>query len=113
MIAMNKKIIYLLFMVSMLLSACGSGEELPPPPLPTGTISSFKFFQDGYYQVIVPDWQDSGILDADSIFTIQQDGQFIMVNRYQNLPEIFAEQFLKYIEEDQNAYLVQQKQLDG
>jgi hypothetical protein len=109
--AMNKRMFYLLFIVSMLLSACGAGEEPPPPP--TGTITSFKFFQDGYYQVIVPDWQDSEVLDADSIFTVQQDGQFIMVNRYQNLPEIFAEQFLKYIEDDQNAYLVQEKHLGG
>jgi len=76
---MNKRTVFILFMVSLLLSACVAGEE--PPPSPTGTISSFKFFQDGYYQVIVPDWQETGVLDADSIFTVQQDGQFIMVNR--------------------------------
>jgi hypothetical protein len=63
--------------------------------------------------VIVPDWEKSAVLDADSVFTIQKDGQFVMVNRYQNLPEIFSEQFRMYIEEDQNAYLVQEKLLNG
>ena len=109
--SMSKRTIIILILVGLLLSACGTKEAFPKTP--PATISSFKFFQDGYYQVIVPDWQSSAVLDADSIFTVQHDGQFIMVNRYQNLPEVFAKQFLAYIEEDQNAYLVQEKQLSG
>lgn len=108
---MKKRTILFFLLVSLLMSACGAEQESAPAP--TATKSSFKFFQDGYYQVIVPDWEDTGVLDADSIFTVHQEGQFIMVNRYQNLPEIFVEQFLAYIEDDQNAYLVQEKQLAG
>jgi len=108
---MKVKRIPFLFFFILLLCACGA-EEITLS-IPTATTASFKFFQDGYYQVIVPDWEETGVMDADSIFTIQQNGQFIMVNRYQNLPEIFSEQFLSFIEEDQNAYLVQEKILDG
>jgi len=109
--AMKVKWILSVLLMSLFLNACGGGEAAPSAPSPT--ISSFKFFQDGYYQAIVPDWESVGVLDADSIFSIHQNGQFITVNRYQNLPEIFAEQFRAYIEEDQNAYLVQEKDLGG
>jgi hypothetical protein len=100
----------LILITTLLLSSCAEGA---PPPAPTVEAMSFKFFQDGYYKVIVPEWEESLALDEDSIFTVQKDGQFIAVNRYQNLPEIFADQFLAYIEEDPNAYLVQHKELEG
>ena len=109
--AMKIKWISILFIFSLTLTACGAAET--PLPEPTAPPASFKFFQDGYYQVVVPDWEETAVFDADSIFAIQKDGQFITVNRYQNLPEIFAEQFQEYIEEDQNAYLVQEKDLTG
>ena len=108
---MKLKLTSILFLFCIMLSACGA-VDTPLPPATT-TPASFKFFQDGYYQVIVPGWEETAVLDADSIFTIQKDGQFITVNRYKNLPEIFAPQFKAHIEEEQNAYLVQEKDLDG
>jgi hypothetical protein len=109
---MNEKIkrAAFIFLIALLLSSCA---EEAPPPSPTNESLSFKFFQDGYYKVVVPDWEESLALDQDSIFTVQREGQFIAVNRYQNLPEIFADQFLAYIEDDPNAFLVQQSELDG
>lgn len=108
--AMNKKWVYFVFLIAFLLVSCAVEQASIPTP-DSAPPSSFKFFQDGYYQVVVPDWERSDILDAETIFAVQQDGQYILVNRYPNLPELFVDQFKAYIEEDPNAYLVQENLL--
>ena len=96
----------------LLLASCqGSGQAPVPSVLPPG--DSFVIFQDGYFQVVLPSWEESPELDADSIQMVYKDGQFIGINRYQNLPELTARGFLAHIEEDPNTYLVRQAELDG
>ncbi len=100
-----------MILIIVLISSCG-GEELSPQE-PTAESFSFEFFRDGYYQAVLPNWEEAPDMDPDALYMVVKDGQFIVINRYQNLPEIFAAQFLTYIEEDPNAYLVQQGELDG
>jgi hypothetical protein len=95
-----------------LLISCTRGRDLPSSSSPAPS-SSLKFFQDGYYQAVVPDWPETVLQDPAAIFSIQNQGQFIAVNRYQNLPELFAEQFISYVESDPQAYLVTQGELNG
>lgn len=111
MITMNTRSIFVLIPIVFLISACGGSE--PPQPEPTYVNHSFEFFREGYYQALLPNWDQVEDLDQDALYTVMKDGQFISINRYQNLPEIFTDQFLAYIEDDPNAYLVQQGELDG
>jgi hypothetical protein len=97
--------------VSLLVS-CTRGRELPVPSS-TAPPSSLRIFQDGYYQAVVPDWPETDLLDPEAVLTIQNQGQIIAVNRYQNLPELFADQFITNIELDPQAYLVTQGELKG
>lgn len=96
---------------SMLTGCQPSNENVEPTVMPPG--DSFEFFQDGYFQAVLPTWDESPELDADSIYMVYKDGQFIGINRYHNLPEIFANQFLSAIEDDPEAYLVQQSDIGG
>ena len=109
--AMKVRSVSYLVLIVFLISSCG-GAELPTQQ-PTPESHSFEFFRDGYYQALLPDWDEIEDLDQDALYTVMKEGQFISINRYQNLPEIFADQFLAYIEEDPNAYLVQQDELEG
>ena len=104
----NRFLIVLL--VIILMSSCDGqvGQLTPTTP---GT--SFEIFHYEAFQVVIPDWRESPVQDRDSVLSLMKDGQFILINRYQNLPAIFATQFLSYVEEDQNAYLVQEGELDG
>ena len=108
---MRKRSLLFLIMIAALLSSCGA-DELPPRE-PTSENFSFEFFRDGYYEAILPTWQDALEKDQEALHMVVEDGQLISINRYQTLPEIFAGQFLTYIEDDPNAYLVQQGELNG
>lgn len=96
----------------LLLTSCQKSNQ---PSQPTAMVpgDSFEIFQDGYFQAVLPTWDESPELDADSIYMVFKDGQFIGINRYQNLPEIFEDQFLAAIDDDPAAYLVQQSELEG
>ena len=108
---MRTRSILFLILIAPLLSSCGA-EELPLEE-PTSESFSFEFFRDGYYGAVLPNWEEAPEKEPEALHVVVNDGQFIGINRYQNLPEIFANQFLTYIEEDPNAYLVQQDELDG
>lgn len=108
---MRTRFVFVLILMAALISSCG-GADIPPQE-PTEESYSFEFFRDGYYQAVLPNWEEALEKDPDALYMVVKDGQFITVNRYQNLPEIFVAQFLAYIEEDSNAYLVQQGELDG
>ena len=99
------------FMVLLLfLSSCG-GNGIQPTPTTPG--SSFEIFRYEGFQAVVPDWQESPERDEASVLSLYKDGQFIAVNRYQHLPEIFATEFKAYVEEDPDAYLVLESELNG
>lgn len=106
---MKIKRLIIILVGAILISSCGGVEE-PTPTLPE---SSFEIYRDGYFQAVVPDWPVNPEGDPDTIFSVQQDGQFISINRYQHLPEIFADQFRSYIDQDPDAYLVQDGELEG
>lgn len=109
--AMRTRSVFVLFLMAVLISSCQGAEVVVPES--TWENFSFEFFRDGYYQAVLPNWEEALEKDPDALYLVVKDGQFISINRYQNLPEIFAEQFLDYIEEDSSAYLVQQGELDG
>jgi hypothetical protein len=99
-------------LILLLLSSCqGSNQTVEPTAMSPG--DSFEFFQDGYFQAVLPSWEESLELDADTIHMIHREGQFIGVNRYQRPPEIFAKQFLGFIDENPDTYLVRQGELAG
>jgi len=100
----------IILLIIFLMSSCSGQVDRPSPTAPG---SSFEIFHHDAFQVVVPGWQKSPVPDPDSVLSLMKEGQFILVNRYQNLPAIFATQFLSYIEEDQNAYLVQEGDLNG
>ncbi len=108
---MRTRSLLFLILIAAFFSSCGA-DELPPQE-PTSENFSFEFFRDGYYEAILPTWQDALEKDPEALHLVVEDGQLIGINRYQNLPEIFADQFLTYIEEDPNAFLVQQGELNG
>ena len=110
---MRFRALLFLGLVLFLISACTASDEVIPEPEPTQANISFEYFQDGYFAVVLPGWEKTIELDPESIFMVQQGGQFIGINRYQNLPETFAVQFKEYIENDQQAYLVLEEELDG
>lgn len=107
--AMKIKLWILFFLFAILLSGC-DGDPEPTPTLP---VPSLKIYRDGYFQAAIPDWPESFERDSESIFSVAQDGQFISINRYQHIPGIFSNQFRSYIEEDPDAYLVQEGELVG
>ena len=86
-----------LLMLASFLSSCESTRE----PTPTQPDFSFEVYRDGYFQAVVPDWPENQSGDVETIFSVQNDGQFITINRYQHIPEIFAKQFRAYIDEVQ------------
>ena len=108
---MRTRLLFILILLGVMTISC-QGEETPTLE-PTEESFSFEFFRDGYYKAVLPNWEKSLELDPEALHMVVNDGQFISINRYQNLPEIFALQFLTYIEQDNNAYLVQQGKLDG
>ena len=92
------------------LSSCGGNGKQPAPTAPG---SSFEIFRYEGFQAVVPDWDESPELDEASVLSLYKDGQFIAVNRYQHLPEIFANEFKAFVEEDPDAYLVLESELNG
>ncbi len=101
-----------LLLMAALLTSCQGSRRTPEPETTPPPVDSFEFFRDGYYQALLPSWEESPELDRETLRMVYRDGQFIAITRYQNLPEIFARQFLSFIEEDPNAYLVQQSVLE-
>ena len=109
--AMRSRLFFFLALIGVLISACRSDPVIPSEP--TGVSFSFEIFRDDYFEAVLPSWEEASDINPEALYTVLKDGQFISISRYQNLPEIFADQFLSYIEEDSNAYLVQQGELDG
>jgi hypothetical protein len=108
---MRTRSIIILILTAFMISSCAGAEQTAPQPAEENF--SFEFFRDGYYQAVLPTWDEAPEVDPEALYTVMKDGQFISINRYQNIPEIFADQFLTYIEEDDNAFLVQQGELEG
>lgn len=104
----NRILVFLLILI--LISSCDRQVDQPSPTVPA---ASFEIFRYEAFQVVVPNWQENPVQDSESVLSMFKDGQFILINRYQNLPAIFATQFLNYIEESQSAFLVQEGELDG
>ena len=102
--------VFPLLAVLLFLSSC-EGNELRPTPTTPGT--SFEIFQHDGFQAVVPNWKESPERDEASILSLQKDGQFIAINQYQHQPEIFATQFKTFIDEDPDAFLVQEGELNG
>lgn len=102
-----------LAVILLLLSGCTGNLEATPQPEPIQPNISFEYFQDGYFVAVLPGWEEAMELDPESIYMVQQGGQFVSINRYRNLPELFSSQFKAYIEEDPGAYLVTEGELDG
>ena len=90
-------------------SSCESTPE-STPILPD---VSLEIYHDGYFQTVVPDWPDNPGGDVETIFSVGKDGQFISINRYQHIPEIFMKQFRSYIDQDPDTYLVQEGEVGG
>ena len=76
--------IFPLLIVILLSSCAGTADPTPTSPAP-----SYDIFRDGYYQAAIPDWPENTERDPETIHSVQLDGQFISINRYQHLPEIF------------------------
>lgn len=110
---MKLRVMLLLGMVLFLLSACVGRREVTSTPEPTHPNITFEYFQEGHFVAVIPGWEETRELDPESLYMVQQEGQFVGVNRYQNLPEIFASQFKSFIEEDPAAYLVREGELNG
>lgn len=101
----------MLTLMGIFISSCRS--DAVTPSQPTAENFSFEIFRDDYFQAVLPSWEEAPEINPEALYTVVKDGQFISISRYQNLPELFAGQFLSYIEEDSNAYLVQQDELEG
>jgi len=99
--------------ILFLISACAANVDVTPEPEPTLPNVSFEYFRDGYFVSILPGWEEALDLDPESIYMVQDAGQFVGINRYRNIPEIFSSQFKSYIEEDPQAYLVSEDELAG
>ncbi len=110
---MKYRFLFLLGIICFWISACAGNVEPTPVPEPTLPHISFEYFRDGYFEAVLPGWEEAMELDPESIYMVQQEGQFVGINRYHNLPEIFASQFKNYIENDPHAYLVLAQELDG
>lgn len=94
-------------LIVFILSSCASAAD----PTPTSPAPSYNIFRDGYYQTAIPDWPENTERDPETIYSVQLDGQFISINRYQHLPEIFKVQFFTYLEQDPTATLVKEGEL--
>ncbi len=111
---MKHRALLLLFGLGLFtLTACAGNGDPTPEPEPTIPRISFEYFQEGHFVAVVPGWEQTRELDPESVYMVQKEGQFVGINRYQNLPEIFATQFKAFIDEDPNAYLVREDELDG
>ena len=110
---MKFPVVLSLGVILLLISGCAGTVQATPQPEPTQANISFEYFQDGYFVAVLPGWEEAMELDPESIYMVQQAGQFVGINRYRNLPKIFASQFKAYIEEDPGAYLVTEGELDG
>ena len=110
---MKFPVLFTLGVMLILISGCAGNMEATPQADPTQPNISFEYFQDGYFVAVLPGWEEAMELDPESIYMVRQGGQFVGINRYQNLPELFATQFKAYIEEDPGAYLVTEDELDG
>lgn len=103
----------ILGVILVLISGCAGNVGPTPLPEPTQSSISFEYFQDGYFAAVLPGWEEALELDPEAIYMVQQGGQFVGINRYRNLPSLFAAQFKTFIEEDPEAYLVTEDELDG
>lgn len=110
---MKGRCLLLLGVLFFLISACAGNPELTPEPEPTLPNVSFEYFRDGHFVAVIPGWEKTLELDPESIYMVQEDGQFVVINRYQNIPEIFVTYFKAHIEDDPGAYLVLEEELDG
>lgn len=110
---MKYRNLLLLGVFVFLFSGCAGDLEATPELEPTLPGISFEYFRDGYFQAVLPGWEEAREMDTDSIYMVQRGGQFVGINRYRNLPEIFASQFKAYIENEPEAYLVLEGELDG
>ncbi len=108
---MRSRFILILLLIAAFISSCRGAEISSPEP--TGESFSFEFFRDGYYQAVLPTWEEASELDSDTLHLVLKDGQFIAINRYRSLPDFIAGKFLSQIEEDPNAYLVSQDVQEG
>ncbi len=105
---MKYKILWLL-LLALFLGGC----EESPGDLSTATPTAWTTQRDGYFQVEVPDWPEADPEDPETILFLTQEGFFAVVNRYPSLPEIFSEEFKKFIEREQEAYLVVEDTFQG
>ena len=108
---MRTRFVLFLLLTAALISSC-QGTEIASPE-PTGVSFSFEFFRDGYYQAVLPTWEEASDLDTDTLHLVVNDGQFIVINHYKLLPDMISGKFLSQIEEDPNSYLVSQDVLEG
>jgi len=92
----------------LLLSACSS----PPDHLMTATPQRWTAYQDGYFQVELPAWPDVRMSDPETILTVGQEGFFVVVNRYQTLPDLVARELIAQLEREEGARLVQESKLE-
>ena len=107
---MKFKRIFPLLLLVFLLSSCGGNEIVSTPTTPG---SSFEIFNYEGFQAVVPNWEESPEMDEASVLTLVKEGQFIAVNQYPHHPDFFAAQFKTFIDEDPNAFLVQEGEING
>ncbi len=92
----------------LLLSACSS----PPDHLMTATPQRWIAYQDGYFQLEIPAWPDGRMSDPETILTVGQEGFFVVVNRYQTLPDLVTRELIAQLEREEGAHLVQKTTLE-
>lgn len=107
---MKVKYLILPGVLIFLLAACAGNVEINPE---TPSSESFEYFQDGHFQAVLPGWEQVNEPDSDSLYMIHQDGQFIAINRYRELPESVVNQFRALINDDPGIYLVQEDEWNG
>ncbi len=90
-------------------SACSSAEAVDRTSVP----EVWNTFSDGYFSLKVPDWNEMQERDPESVLAINRDGFFTLVNRYQNLPILLAEEYKGFIRSDDNSFLVLDEIRDG
>jgi hypothetical protein len=88
--------------VLLLGAACSSAQSVVATPEP----EVWKTFSDGYFTLEIPDWGEMQEPEPESILAINHNGFFALVNRYQSLPILLAEEYKDFIKNDQNSFLV-------